>query len=329
MPSKRVKYKKNNPPSKIPKIVNIAHWVLDSVWIIALFITFSLSLPLASPSFVYIPKGMSYQGIITNLSQNGVEVTGWDGLILRFIGSPQSGWLKLNDGVMSTADFLYNLTIAKAYQREVMLIPGETVDGFFSLLAKNFGFNKNKLMTYYTQQISWRDGWLVANTYRIPPQSDEETLIRYLHERSLKKNKERAEHYLGRYDDAEWKRYTVIASIIQKEAGNNKEMPLVASVIYNRLKIGMPLQMDGTLNYGENSHKKVTPDMIKHDNSDYNTYKHRGLPQEPVCSVSKEALEAAIRPAHTNYLYFMRIKEGEHQFSAKYSDHINVIKSVK
>lgn len=103
-------------------------------------------------------------------------------------------------------------------------------------------------------------------------------------------------------------------------------MPIVSSVIYNRIKKGMKLQMDGTLNYGKYSHVKVTPKRIKNDNSIYNTYKHAGVPPLAICNVSFDAIKAAIFPAKTNYLYFMRSKNGKHDFTRHYSTHLRNIK---
>ena len=75
----------------------------------------------------------------------------------------------------------------------------------------------------------------------------------------------------GKYDEKKWFRYVAIASVIQKESANTEEMPLVSSVVYNRIKKGMRLQMDGTLNYGKFSHTRVTPKRIREDKSVYNT----------------------------------------------------------
>lgn len=321
MPSKSKRNTKKSIPKIAPILITIAERMLDAVLIIAVFITFSLALKIAVPKSVFIPKGASNSSIVTQLGKNGVELAGFDAFLLYFMGNVQSGWLGLNEGVKSTGDLLKEITTAKAFEREVMLIPGETTIGFFTSL-KAQGFDPVKLANAYQKVTLWKEGWFVPNTYRMPPSGDEETFVRYMADRSSKKHHEWAGHYLGRYDEGEWKRIIVIASIIQKEAGNVKEMPLVSSVIHNRLRKGMPLQMDGTLNYGINSHKKVTPEMIRTDLSDYNTYKHRGLPSNPVCGVSKEAIEAAIRPAHTDYLYFVRVRDGEHQFSSRYSDHL-------
>ncbi len=103
-------------------------------------------------------------------------------------------------------------------------------------------------------------------------------------------------------------------------------MPTVSSVIHNRLKKGMKLQMDGTLNYGKYSHIKITSQRIKEDNSSYNTYKNRGLPEHPICAVSLDAIKAAIFPAKTDYLYFVKNeKNGLHSFSKSYKEHVNNI----
>ena len=61
--------------------------------------------------------------------------------------------------------------------------------------------------------------------------------------------------------------------------------------------------MDGVLNYSKYSHTKITPKMIKEDTSEYNTYKNRGLPSNPVCAVELTAIKAAIFPIKSNYLY--------------------------
>jgi UPF0755 protein len=147
---------------------------------------------------------------------------------------------------------------------------------------------------------------------------------------SDKKMRELSKKIFGTYNEKKWFQYVAIASVIQKESANKEEMPIVSSVIYNRIKKGMKLQMDGTLNYGKYSHIKVTPKRIREDKSIYNTYKINGIPSVPVCNVSIEAIQAAIFPKETNYLYFMKSKNGTHNFSCNYSTHIrNVRRATK
>ena len=83
----------------------------------------------------------------------------------------------------------------------------------------------------------------------------------------------------------------------------------------------MKLQMDGTLNYGRYSHDRITAKRIRRDKSSYNTYLYKGLPPQPVCTVSLAAIKAAIFPAKTDYLYFVKTKEGKHTYSRYYSTH--------
>jgi UPF0755 protein len=224
------------------------------------------------------------------------------------------------------ADFLYKLTTAKAALRDVTLIPGETSYIFLNQLAKNLGLSREKLQEEFDKQSFIEEGAFVPNTYKIPLGLSEKELITLLLKISKKKMQAMSQKIFGSYNEKKWFRYITIASIIQKESANNKEMPIVSSVIYNRLKKGMKLQMDGTLNYGKYSHVRVTSKRIQQDKSLYNTYMHSGLPAAPVCNVSQEAIMAAIFPAKTNYLYFMKSKKGTHDFTCNYSTHLRNIK---
>jgi len=146
---------------------------------------------------------------------------------------------------------------------------------------------------------------------------------------SEKKYKKLSLQELKRYNKKEWLLYLTIASIIQKEAGTIEEMPKISSVIYNRLKKDMPLQMDGTLNYGKYSHIKVTPKRIKTDKSGFNTYLNKGLPPYPVCSVSIDAIKSAIHPDKSNYLFFMKNRKGGHDFTNSYEEHLKNVNRAK
>ena len=126
----------------------------------------------------------------------------------------------------------------------------------------------------------------MPNTYKIPIGISERHLAFYLVNSSKKAQSEISNKIFGEYSEKKWFKILTIASIIQKEAANDAEMPLVASVIYNRLNKGMRLQMDGTLNYGIYSHDVITAERIRSDMSEFNTYLNDGIPPSPVCSVS-------------------------------------------
>jgi UPF0755 protein len=113
-----------------------------------------------------------------------------------------------------------------------------------------------------------------------------------------------------------------LASIIEGEAMMDDEMPTISSVYHNRLKLGMRLQADPTIQY-------LLPDgprwLLKRDltiDSPYNTYLYSGLPPTPINNPSRNAIWAALHPAETNFLFFVAIGNGRHTFSQNYQQHL-------
>lgn len=104
----------------------------------------------------------------------------------------------------------------------------------------------------------------------------------------------------------------ILASVIEKEAGNKEDMPLVSSVFHNRLEKGMKLQSCATFNYTlpkEERKSALSAEQIATD-SPYNTYMYEGLPPTPICNPGYDALLAAVKPADTDYLYFCAKGDG-------------------
>ncbi len=275
-----------------------------------------------------MPQG-SIGSIISQLTKKGYELSVIDSYILRLMGSPQNGWIHIGKNELNRIDFLYKLTNAKAMIHKVTLIPGETSELFFEDLAEMLKLDKIKLQKYYNEFSTYPEAGIYADTYYIPLGIKEKHLIHFLVRESEKKYKRISEKIYGNYNQKQWEKVLIIASIIQKEAASNQEMPLVSSVIYNRLKKKMKLQMDGTLNYGKYSHIKVTPERIRTDKSTFNTYKHKGLPPSPIGAVSLSAITAAIKPAKTDYLYFMKNDKGVHDFAKTFKKHRRNIQKAK
>ena len=119
-----------------------------------------------------------------------------------------------------------------------------------------------------------------------------------------------------------------MASIIEKEAHAPGERPIIASVFYNRLKLGMPLQSDPTAQYnlqGE-SQRAVAAVRIP---SAFNTYEIAGLPPGPIANPGLPSIRAALYPAHTDYLYFVARNDGTHIFSRSFAEHERAIADVR
>jgi len=315
------------------KILHLLYTLLSlflklSVLLVVMFIIY-ISLPIKTTETISLPKG-SITKTIEYLKTEGYSVNTIDTYILAYLlKQPKSGTLIIGEGSMSRISFLKKLSSAKEAINIVTLIPGETLPIFLEELAQKQQLNLSKLNEAYLKYAPYQEAGIIPDTYHVSKEMSEEKLIKTLIEQSEKRYSELAEKHLKKYDKKEWLRVLTIASIVQKEAANKKEMPIVASVIYNRLKKDMALQMDGTLNYGKYSHVKVTPKRIKTDTSKFNTYANKGLPPYPICSVSVTAIEATLNPEETNYLYFMKNKSGVHDFAYSYKEHLRNINRAK
>ncbi len=109
-----------------------------------------------------------------------------------------------------------------------------------------------------------------------------------------------------------------LASIIEREARIPEDRPIIASVFYNRLKIGMPLQSCATVQYILGEQKAVLSIKDTQTESAYNTYLIAGLPPGPIASPGADSMKAALYPAETDYLYFLAKGDGSHAFSITY-----------
>jgi len=164
------------------------------------------------------------------------------------------------------------------------------------------------------------EGFLFPDTYRIAKGLSAETVIHIMVDR-----------FWSIYSDLIRQRTAAkkkdlhdivnIASIIEKEALFDDEEPLVASVIHNRLRHGMPLQCDVTIRYPlDNYGIHLTYADLRMD-SPYNSYLYPGLPPTPICSPGLSALRAALNPAESDYMYFVSMNNGRHKFSSSLSEH--------
>lgn len=112
-----------------------------------------------------------------------------------------------------------------------------------------------------------------------------------------------------------------LASLVEREAKRSEERALIAGVLYNRLRKGMPLQVDATVQYalGEHRERILYEDLTV--DSPYNTYRVTGLPPGPIAAPGRASLLAVIRPAETDYLYYVAKPDGSHAFSRTLAEH--------
>lgn len=120
-----------------------------------------------------------------------------------------------------------------------------------------------------------------------------------------------------------------LASIVEREAVRPEERPAIAAVYYNRLRKGMRLEADPTIQYALGHH---TSRVLYRDldiDSPYNTYRRVGLPPGPIGSPGAPSLAAAVNPAQVPYLFFVAEPDGHHEFRASFKDHLAAVRDAR
>jgi UPF0755 protein len=137
-------------------------------------------------------------------------------------------------------------------------------------------------------------------------------------------------HIVSRHPEIrDWRQIVIVASLIEREAKIDSDRPKIASVYYNRLRVGMPLQCDATVQYALPQHKARLMYSDLRVDSPYNTYLHRGLPPGPICNPGHLSIEAAIKPAVTDYLFYVAGPGGAHIFSHTLAEQDRAIAEVR
>ena len=172
------------------------------------------------------------------------------------------------------------------------------------------------------------DGFLFPATYSFQKDTTSKAIISKMldtFEFNMKHNKD----YITK-NNLNIRNVVIEASLVEKEAGKDVDRTKIASVIQNRLKIKMPLQIDATIIYIIGDKKKLyNKDLAV--KSPYNTYLNKGLPPSPICNPGTKSINAAVHPAKTNYIFYvLDSKTNEHVFAKTYAEHIkNVAKYIK
>ncbi|GAA0730120.1 endolytic transglycosylase MltG [Clostridium malenominatum] len=176
--------------------------------------------------------------------------------------------------------------------------------------------------TYYDLE-----GFLYPDTYYIPVDATEKDIAKLMFSRF---KSIMSDEYINRAKelDLDINEVITIASLIEKEAANDSERSKIAGVIYNRIKKGMPLQVDASVIYANTKGKKIMQKVTYNDlkiQDLYNTYVYKELPPGPIASPGKASIEAALYPENHDYLYYVANGKG-HVFSKTYSEHLNNVK---
>jgi len=300
-----------------------------------LLITFSygatdrFSAKVVPKGLYFIPKGDDLD-IIDTLIKEGLPLKRTDCCLIKLAyNTPKEGWIRITKPI-TIKELLIKIGNSKREKtRKVFFYSSDTVYDFSLYFSKLISTTPIDVFRWYKRLAKYKEANIIASVYHLPYNISTKTALYYMINRSEKIFKTIAQKYGIKYPSKEFKKYLIIASILQKESWIDEEMPKISAVIHNRLKLGMRLQMDATLNYGRFSHTVVTPQRIRSDRSRYNTYKYKGLPPEPLGSVTPQALEAAFNPSKADYIYFVQNIYGKHTFSSSYKEHLANICKIK
>lgn len=290
---------------------------------------------------VTIKPGSSSGEIASVLAGNGVVNNSF--LFKLYIGRQnaqqglQAGEYELETGMSFSAALAVLLKGPAVKLYKVTTPEGLTVEQTAAMVAANCPIKKDDFLAAndkakykfdFLSDISGNslEGYLFPKTYTVRQKTSAEdltaTMLKQFGEETSVLDMSLAEKRgLSLYQ------IVVIASIIEKEVKIPEERPLVAAVIYNRLDKGMYLQMDATVEYALPEHKEALSYQDLEIESPYNTYKYPGLPPGPICSPGMASLEAALKPAPVDYLYYVLIGEdGSHFFTNNYEEFAKIKK---
>lgn len=166
------------------------------------------------------------------------------------------------------------------------------------------------------------EGYLFPETYFIPFETSELNIAKIMYNQF---EKVFTEEYRERTEELELsiEEVITIASLIEKEAAKDEERKTISGVIYNRIKKGMPLQIDASVIYAITKGERTLEKVYNKDlavKSGFNTYNSKGIPAGPIASPGKPSIEAALYPEENDYLYYVLGEDG-HVFSRTYEEH--------
>jgi UPF0755 protein len=340
-------------PKTAPRIIRSAAWFITlfliaiSVLVAMVAITRSLapvSINRNAPAvLVDVPKGVNSQGIGRILFRRHLVRSALAfALAARMAGVSgrmRAGLYELSPA-MPPSQIAQLIALGHVAEDLVTIPEGFTVAQIARRLARHGMANEQSFLTLaHTQGRTFTvngwtppndnlEGYLFPDTYRVPHETTERQIITQMltefQVRVAQPDRVLFAHYPGGLPAA-----ITMASLIEREAEVPSDRSLIASALDNRLKIGMRLQCDATVQYALPHHKGRLMDADLRVASPYNTYLHSGLPPTPIANPGLPSINAALHPATTNYLFYVARPDGRHIFSTTLAQHDHSIALVR
>ena len=317
--------------------------VLALVGAVAVYGHRALDLPMQQTGVhhvVEVPEGASFKETARLLAQKGLIMSPfW----FRLLGKVQDAERKIKPGeydlhtAMRPAEILSQLVSGRVIQYSVTIQEGLTARQISKALGET-GIVKEADVARLVEDAAFikalgidaptLEGYLYPDTYYFPKRARTEDVVRAMVSRFRQAftPELRAQSAALRLTEIQ---VLTLASIIEKETGQDAERPLISAVFHNRLRKGMLLQSDPTVIYGipDFNGNLTRADLARPTR--FNTYTNTGLPPGPIASPGVRSIQAALNPAPVNYLFFVSKNDGTHQFSATLGEHTRAVEQYQ
>lgn len=288
-----------------------------------------------------IDKGMTLKQVASRLSDQklirGPNVFRSLAYLTQKQGQIKAGEFELSPS-MSVMEILNRITSGKSILHRVTIPEGYRITEIAALLKGKSMADAGKFIQQ-TRDRSLIDpldiprgnleGYLFPETYHFGKNTDERAIVKTMVD-TFKRQALKPE-YLDRARELGFSFHDIVtlASLIEKETGQEDERELISAVFHNRLRKNMRLQCDPTVIYAL---KNFDGNLRKKDlgiDSPYNTYRYSGLPPGPIANPGLKSIRAALYPASVDYIYFVSKQDGSHKFSSSLADHNRAVRKYQ
>jgi UPF0755 protein len=292
------------------------------------------------PRRVVIPAGSSFRTAADSLAARGViqfprgfrafaTLTGRDRSIKAgtYEFRSEQSWGEILDALAGGRGLVHTFTVPEGYALSSIIpiiaksleVPVDSVD----VATRDTALRRRLDIPTPTLE-----GYLFPDTYTFPPGTTAREAVTAMVERfeSVWKpawDSAARARAMTRHD------IMALAAIVEKEARLAEERAVISAVYHNRLRIGMRLQADPTVQYALGRHVERVLYRDLEIDSRYNTYRYAGLPPGPIASPGAASIEAAVFPADVPYLYFVAHPDGHHEFRRTFREHTEAIRLVR
>lgn len=290
---------------------------------------------------VIVSRGSTFREISDSLEASGIiqnkRLFELAGRILGWTKQMKVGRYVFSDGV-SNYEVLHSLRTGKSIvPSTVTILEGSTSRQIARMLAKQIGIDSALFLQLVDDSVFARqlgiegpslEGYLMPDTYQFYWQMDEQEIIRAMVQQFQKFF---TDTLVARARELNMtiKEILTVASIVEGEAILDSERPVIAGVYYNRLKKGMRLEADPTIQFiiTDGPRRLFYRDLTI--DSPYNTYLYKGLPPTPIGNPGRKSILAALYPAEHKYLYFVSDGDRGHVFSETYEEHLRAVQRYR